>query len=57
VGFELNLYIAGLSLGWLGVGIVTSVGVGIAGYRSAARSRHALAWAWLGFVAGSEAYA
>ena len=57
MGFELNSYIVGLSFGWLGTGLVTSAGLGIAGYRSQARSRHALAWAWLAFVAGSEAYA
>jgi hypothetical protein len=41
MGFELNHHIAGLSLAWLGTGIITSAAVGIAGYRSTARSRHA----------------
>jgi hypothetical protein len=55
--FALNPFIVGLSLGWLATGVVTSAGLGVAGYRSTARSRHALAWAWLAFVIGSEAYA
>ena len=46
-----------LSLAWLVAGVGTSVGLAIAGYRSLTPERHAVAWGWLAFVSGSEAWA
>lgn len=57
ISFIPHLTNTNMTLGLLGAGVTASVALGIAGYRSELPSRHALAWAWLVFVAVSEVYA
>jgi hypothetical protein len=57
IAFIPDLTSSNMSWGLFSVGVATSVGLGIAGHRSTAPSRHALAWAWLAFVATGEIYA